>query len=69
MAILPDQEGRLSCRSRFEESQDILTTEQQSAKHLRSLVLSLDMEEGQTTDLQPRAASVVDTQVSGNSYD
>ena len=58
VAILPDQEGRLVV-VRFENSQDILTTEQQSAKHLRSLVLSLHMEEGQTTDLQPRAASVV----------
>ena len=58
VAILPDQEGHLVV-VRFEESQDILTTEQQSAKHLRSLVLSLEMEEGQTTDLQPRAASVV----------
>lgn len=58
VAILPDPDGNLIV-VRFDESQDILTTEQENSKQLRSLVLSLDLTEGQSVDLQPRAASVV----------
>ena len=55
--ILPDPTGNLIV-VRFEEAQDILTTEQESSKQLRSLVLSLDLEEGQSVDLQPQALQV-----------